>query len=102
MDNNPTTRCREYTEGWLGRRRNYVCRECHAKFQVDTLGSLPEVDKACPDCRRRTCVFTFISKKTGRETQIRASDVELATLRAKHISKNLTFKIPQPERSEAR
>lgn len=45
-----TTRCREYREGWLGRRRNYLCRKCGNKFQVDTRNPLPESDRICPSC----------------------------------------------------
>jgi len=95
MGYHPTTMSREYKEGCLGRRRSYSCRECGIKFQVDTLGSLPEIERACPKCRERTYVYTFINKKTGRDLQVRASDVELATLRAFKINRNLTFKIPQ-------
>ena len=45
-----TTRTREYREGWLGRRRNYRCRQCGSKFQVDTRYSLPEKERICPEC----------------------------------------------------
>lgn len=88
------TRCREYREGWLGRRRMYRCSECHNKFQVDTLNPLPQIEHVCLDCRKRTNVYTFTNKRTGKDMQIRASDAELATLRAWEISHNLTFKIP--------
>jgi transposase-like protein len=50
MSFRPTTRCREYREGWLGRRRTYKCRTCGNKFQVDTLGPLPEKLRNCKDC----------------------------------------------------
>jgi len=46
------TRCREYQEGWTGRRRTYKCRECSKKFQVDTKESLPEVRRICPECKQ--------------------------------------------------
>lgn len=92
MGNHPTTRNREFRQGWIGRRRNYTCRECAIKFQVDTLGSWPEIDRVCPECRRRTRVYTFVNPKNGREVQVRASDAELATLRAWRINPNLTFK----------
>lgn len=88
-----TSRCREKTEGWLGRRRNFICSECHQKFQTDTLNPLPEIDRVCFTCRVRTYVYTFTNTKTGRDKQVRASNVELATLRAWRISPNLTFKI---------
>lgn len=39
--------------------------------------------------------YTFINKVTGEEIQVRASDAELATLKAWQINQNLTFKIPQ-------
>jgi len=91
-----TSRCREKTEGWLGRRREYQCHECHARFQVDTLNPLPKIDRVCPDCRRRTQVYIFTDKRTGKDKQVRASNTELATLRAWNINRNLTFKIPQP------
>lgn len=47
----PITRTREYREGWLGRRRNYRCRGCGEKFQVDTKSPLPEKDRLCSECR---------------------------------------------------
>ena len=47
----PTTRSREYREGWIGRRRTYKCRECGLKFQVDTREPLPEKDRVCQVCR---------------------------------------------------
>ena len=37
--------------GWLGVKRNYRCRKCDARFQVDTLNPLPEDERLCPDCR---------------------------------------------------
>lgn len=92
----PTTRSREFREGWRGRRRNYKCRECSATFQVDTLNPLPEIDRVCPACRERTYVYTFVNRKTGKEQQIRAADITLATLRAWDINRDLSFK-PTPE-----
>ncbi len=100
MGYHPTTRCREYREGWLGRRRSYTCRECGIKFEEDKLSPLPEIDRVCPDCRKRTYVYTFVNKRSGKELLIRASDAELATVRAWKISPNLTFKVPQPDRSD--
>lgn len=94
MGNHPTTRSRQHREGWLGRKKNYICRECHQPFQVDTLNPLPEIDRVCPDCRQRTYVYTFTNPKDGKDVPIRASNVELATLRAHHINPSLTFKIP--------
>lgn len=44
-----TTRCREYREGWLGRRRNYLCRVCGDKFQHDGF-QLPEKARICDTC----------------------------------------------------
>ncbi len=95
MGHHQATRSREYREEELGRKRNYICRECHANFQIDILNSLPEIDRVCPDCRNRTYVYTFTNKGTGKDTQIRASDVTLATLRAWKINNNLTFKMPE-------
>ncbi len=88
--------CREKAEGSIGRRRTYSCTECQNNFQEDRLNPLPDIDKVCPKCRINTYVYTFINKRTGKDTQVRASNVELATLRAWDISSNLTFKIPQP------
>ncbi len=89
-----TSRCREKIEGWNGRKRNYICRECGVTFQVDTLASLPIIDRVCPDCKSRTCIYTFTDKQTEEDKEIRAPDVELATLRAWKINPNLTFKLP--------
>ena len=47
---NPTTRCREYREGTTSRRRNYRCRECRKKFQVDTFAPLPTRLRVCDVC----------------------------------------------------
>jgi len=91
------SRCREKTGNWLGRRKNYICRECQTQFQVDTISPLPDIDRVCPDCKARTSVYTFTNTKTGKDKQIRACDSELATLRAWVISPNFTFKIPQSE-----
>lgn len=99
MGYHPTTRRREYREAWLGRRRTYSCRECEEKFQEDRLSPLPEIDRVCPECRARTCAYTFTNPKNGKELQIRASHAELATVRAWRINPNLTFKIPQPEKA---
>jgi len=96
MGYNPTTISREYREGSIGRRRTYSCTECHVKFQENRLISLPDIDKVCPKCRINTHVYTFTNKRTGIDKQVRASSVELATLRAWGISRNLTFKIPLP------
>lgn len=90
-----TTRSREYRQGWLGRKRNYLCRECGVKFQVDTSGSLPEIDRVCPKCGERTYVYTFVDKRNGKEKQVRASNVQLATVRAWKTNPKLTFKIPK-------
>lgn len=92
-----TSRCREKTEGWIGRRRTYKCRSCRIKFQVDTLYPLPIEDRYCNSCKRPESLYVFIDKQTEEETAIRASDAELATLRAWKINLNLTFKIPQPK-----
>ena len=93
---NPTTRTREYTGAWLGRRRSYHCTECNEKFRVDTLNSLALIDRVCPGCRIRTTVYTFVDQK-GKEVLIRASDSELATLRAWDKNRHLTFKIQVAE-----
>ena len=44
------SRCREKVEGWTGRRRNYKCVFCKAKFQHDG-GQLPEKARVCGPCR---------------------------------------------------
>ncbi len=88
------SRCRERIEGWLGRKRNYTCQECKVKFQTDTLSPLPIIDRVCPSCKSRTYIYTFTDKQTGEDKQIRASNAELATLRAWKINPNLTFKLP--------
>lgn len=49
----PTTRCREYREGTRSRRRNYKCRRCGEKFQVDTINPLPEKARICPGCANK-------------------------------------------------
>lgn len=51
------SRCRERTEGWVGRRRTYKCRDCGHKFQVDTLNPLPLKDRICPQCRGERDAF---------------------------------------------
>lgn len=94
-----TSRCREKDEGWLGRRRTYTCPKCKARFQEDETTLLPNIDRFCPDCKKNTYIYTFINKRTGKDTQIRATDSEMATLKAWRISSNLTFKVPQPETS---
>jgi len=93
MGYHPMTKSREYRQGWLGRRRNYVCRECGEGFQVDTLNALPGIDRVCQICRLQTGIYTFVDKLTGKETKIRASDSELATLRSWAINPNLTYKV---------
>jgi len=45
------SRSRACTEGWLGRKRTYRCRDCKEKFRVDTLKSIPEDKRICPICR---------------------------------------------------
>ncbi len=86
-----TSHCREKTQGWLGRRRTYRCRECKAKFQVDTLRPVPVKERRCYVCKH-SYAYTFKDKTTGAETVVKASDVELATLRAWQVNPNLTFK----------
>lgn len=46
-----TSRKREKIEGRLGRRRTYKCRSCGQKFQVDTIGPLPEKERLCLICK---------------------------------------------------
>ncbi len=89
------SRSREKMEGCIGRRRTYSCTECQKSFQEERLSPLPEIDKVCPMCRINTHVYTFTNQRSGKDIQVRASNVELATLRAFDISPNLTFKIPQ-------
>ena len=62
----PTTRSREYVEGWKGRRRSYHCTECNEKFQVDTLNPLPVIDRACSMCKALTSIYVFMNKN-GKE-----------------------------------
>ncbi len=45
------SRSRRAREGWAGRRRNYKCRKCGSKFQVDTRSPLPEDARLCRNCR---------------------------------------------------
>lgn len=97
---NDTSRCREKTEGWKGRRRNYRCRECGVKFQANTLSALPEIDRVCPNCRIMTQVYTFEDKQTGKKWQTRTGDIELATLRAWKINPNYTLKLSQKTMGE--
>lgn len=96
MGYHPTTKSRQYTEGWQGRRRTYQCRECLDKFQVDTLKPLAEVNRVCPSCRLVTQVFIFKDRRTDKERAIRAPNAEIATLRAWRINRNLSFEVPQP------
>ena len=90
------SQCREKTEGWLGRKRTYICRQCHLKFQVDRLAPLPKNERICHHCKDGY-PFTFTAKQTGQDVVVKASDSELATLRAWQINPNLTFKVPQPK-----
>ena len=90
-----TSRCREKVEGWRGRRRTYKCMECQTKLHVDTLNPLPKDNRLCDYCQRHTFLYTFVNKKTGKERQVRASSVELATLRAWDINSNLTIKMSE-------
>ncbi len=43
-------RSRQCKEGWLGRRRTYICHHCGRKFQVDTLEPLPKDRRVCGAC----------------------------------------------------
>ena len=58
MGYHPTTRSREYREGWIGRRRTYRCRNCSEKFQVDTSNPLPLKDRLCYACRLKRSEVT--------------------------------------------
>ncbi len=95
------SQCRERTEGWIGRRRTYICRECHNKFRVDRVTPLPQKERICLDCKEGHN-YVFTDRQTNQETHIKASDAELATLRAWKANPNLTFKIPQPKLTEAK
>ena len=44
-----TCRSRECREGWLGRRRHYLCRVCGRDFIHDGLG-MPEKARICMVC----------------------------------------------------
>jgi len=50
MSLRPTTRCREYVEGRIGRYRWYVCRKCRIKFKVFTRQPVPEKERLCNEC----------------------------------------------------
>lgn len=95
MGYQPSTRCREYKEASVGRRRSYRCRECGLKFQEERLTPLPKSERICHHCTNGYS-YTFTDKITGKDRTVKASDSELATLRAWKINPNLTFKIPQP------
>ena len=45
----PTTKCREYMEGRIGRYRWYVCNECGDKFKVFTRQLVTE--RLCSECK---------------------------------------------------
>ncbi len=77
--------------------RTYTCHECGKKFQTDRLTPLPVIDMVCDDCKRRTNIYIFTNRKTGNDVVVRASEVELATLRAWQIDSNLPFKVPQSD-----
>ncbi len=87
-----TSRCREKTEGWLGRRRTYCCRECHLAFRVDTLDPLPEEKRICHQCKDGS-PYTFTDKLNGEDIVVKGTDVIFATLRAHNINPHLTFKV---------
>jgi len=53
MSLKPTTRSREYRGGWMGRKRNYICRKCGEKFQHDGF-QLTEKERICPPCIKDT------------------------------------------------
>jgi len=77
-----TSRCREKIEGWRGRRRNYKCRNCGQKFQVDALNPLPENDRICSTCRKLTGeTYRFKSLSGGNRVIVKAHNAEMATLR---------------------
>ncbi len=86
------SRCRERAEGRKSRRRTYRCRQCHLKFQVDTLRPLPERDRVCRICKPEY-PYPFVDKQTGEETQISATSAEVSTLRAWKQNRNLTFRV---------
>ena len=67
MGYHPATRCREYVEGWLGRKRTYRCRTkgCGNKFQVDTRDPLPIKDRVCPECRDNARVAIMVANSQG-------------------------------------
>ncbi len=90
------SQCKEKMNGSLGRWRTYHCTECRQEITVETLNPLPKIEQCCSNCKSNTGIYTFINKRSSKELQIRASNAELATLRAFAISPNLTFKIPQP------
>ncbi len=44
------SRCREKTEGRVGRNRAYICRKCGIKFSRFLLRSLPLKARICNEC----------------------------------------------------
>jgi len=51
---------------------------------------IPEINTVCHNCRIHTAIYIFVLN--DKEYQIRASDVELATLRAWKVNPDLKFK----------
>ena len=47
----PTTKCREYIEGRIGRYRWYVCNECGDKLKVFSRQPVPEKERLCNECK---------------------------------------------------
>ncbi len=58
------------------------------------------MDESTNDLLTREYVFTFVDKITGKKCVVRASDSELATLRAWAKNRNLTFDVNAIDRSE--
>jgi len=54
--------------GWLGRRRNYKCRQCGDEFQVDTRKPLPEDRRICPDCQHQNSLAIQVANHQGNWT----------------------------------
>ena len=89
------SRCKEKISGQIGRRRTYTCTECHLEFQEELMNPLPEKGRICRHCRYGYS-YTFTDKETGQDIVVKATDSELATMRAWKINPNLTFKMTRP------
>ncbi len=66
MSFQPTTKCRAYREGRVGRIHSYRCRQCGAKFSTDLrLTPLSEPEKICPQCKSNNHVAVMVANDVG-------------------------------------